>query len=54
LVRKVGDLVTIESFDSIWRFNNTSLTYLDTIGAIFLLLLMEEACIFSMGKKIEE
>jgi len=28
LVRDVGDLVFIESCDSIWRFNNTSLIYL--------------------------
>ncbi|NDG53311.1 MAG: hypothetical protein EBY39_09850 [Flavobacteriia bacterium] len=26
--RKVGDLVFIESCDSIWKFNNTSLIYL--------------------------
>lgn len=28
MVRDVGDLVFIESCDSIWRFNNTSLIYL--------------------------
>lgn len=28
MVRKIGDLVFIESCDSIWRFNNTSLIYL--------------------------
>ena len=28
MVREVGDLVAIESCDSIWRFNNTSLIYL--------------------------
>tara|TARA_B100001287_G_C22636100_1_gene507641 strand:- start:1119 stop:1340 length:222 start_codon:yes stop_codon:yes gene_type:complete len=28
LARKLGDLVFIESCDSIWRFNNASLIYL--------------------------
>ncbi len=28
MVRDVGDLVFIESCNSIWRFNNTSLIYL--------------------------
>ena len=28
MVLKIGDLVFIESCDSIWKFNNTSLIYL--------------------------
>ena len=28
MARKLGDLVVIESCDSIWKFNNTALIYL--------------------------